>query len=112
MIRQKTDEYVKVCVKTWLLCEANVHTELNSDFPRKNLVGQLDECAKACFAVVGSLLGTAGEQEEAILNCLINCRSCSLECKKYPDEEDIFLCSAISGICADCMNELFVFALN
>ena len=108
MTRLKTDQYIKVCMKTWLLCEASVHAESASPAPRKNIVRECNECAKACFAVVTRLVSNAGDLGELVLNCLLHCRQCSTECAKYPAEEDLQFCAMVSSICADTLTELAV----
>jgi len=109
---QTTDQYIKVCMKTWLLCEASVHAESASNSPRYNLVEVCSECAKACFAVVSKLVSNASDLGDLVLNCLLHCRECSNECEKYPGEEDIQFCGIVSSICADTLKEITVFQLN
>jgi hypothetical protein len=110
--QQTTDQYIKVCMKTWLLCEASVHAETTSTSPRYNLVKECRECAKACFAVVSRLVSNAGDPGNLVLNCLLHCRQCSNECAKYPAEEDIHFCGIVSSICADTMKEINFLQLN
>ena len=109
---QTTDQYIKVCMKTWLLCEASVHAETTSTSPRYDLVKECSECAKACFAVVSRLVSNAGDLGNVVLNCLLHCRQCSNECSKYPGEEDIQFCGMVSTLCADTMKEITVLQLN
>jgi hypothetical protein len=109
---QTTDQYIKVCMKTWLLCEASVHAESTSNSPRYNLVEACNECAKACFAVVSKLVSNASDLGDLVLNCLLHCRECSNECEKYPGDEDILFCGIVSSICADTLKEITVFQLN
>lgn len=108
---QTTDEYIKVCMKTWLLCEASVHAEATSISPRYELVRECSECAKACFAVVTKLVSNSGDFGNLVLDCLLHCRQCSNECAKYP-EEDLQFCAVISSICADTLKEIAVLQLN
>ena len=115
MIRlQTTDQYIKVCVKTWLLCEVSVQAEVTGLSPRQNLVKECRDCAKACFAVVSSLVNDAADDDlgDLVLNCLLHCRQCSNECAKYDDDEDIQFCGMISSICADTLKEIAVINLN
>jgi hypothetical protein len=116
VIRQKTDTYIKICMKTWLLCEASVRAELTSISPRQTLVKECSDCAKACFAVVNRLVSNAGDVGGLVLNCLLHCRQCSMECEKYHKEEDIQFCGIVSNICADSLKDIFketaVFSLN
>lgn len=109
---QTTDEYIKVCMKTWLLCEANVHAEATRPFPRHQLVKECSECAKTCFAVVTRLVSDAGDLGHLVLDCLLHCRQCSNECAKYPGEEDLQFCAVVSSICADTLKEIAVLQLN
>ncbi len=109
---QTTDQYIKVCMKTWLLCEASVHAESTRLAPRSNLVKECSECAKACFAVVSRLVSDAGDLGHLVLDCLLHCRQCSAECAKYNSEEDIQFCGIISSICADTLREITVLELN
>ena len=112
MIRQKTDQYIKICMKTWLLCEASVRAELRASSPRQNLVKECSECAKACFAVVTRLASNGDDAGGLVFNCLLHCR----QCEKYPKEEDIQFCGIVSNICADSLKnmakEMAVFSLN
>lgn len=113
MIQQQiTDQYIKVCMKTWLLCEASVHAESTSKSPRYNLVKECSDCANACFAVVSKLVSDADDMGNLVLNCLLHCRQCSIECAKYPGEEDIQYCGMVSSICADALKEIAVRQLN
>jgi hypothetical protein len=103
-------------MKTWLLCEASLHTELTTSSPRQTLLKECNDCAKACFAVVTRLVSNAGDIGGIVLNCLLHCRQCSMECEKYPNEEDIQFCGIVSNICAeglkDMAKEMDVFCLN
>ena len=109
--QQATDRYIRVCMKTWLLCEASVHAETSRISPRYSLVKECNECAKACFSVVSRLVSDAGNLGQLVLNCLLHCRQCSSECAKYP-EEDIQFCGLVSSICADTLKEITVLQLN
>jgi len=110
--QQTTDQYIKVCMKTWLLCEASVHAESTSTSPRYNLVKECSDCAKACFAVVSKLVSDADDLGNLVLNCLLHCRQCSIECAKYAGEEDIQFCGIVSSLCADTLREITVRQLN
>lgn len=116
MIRQKTDHYIKICMKTWLLCEASVHAELTASSPRQTLVKECSECAKVCFALVTSLASNQADRGGLVFNCLLHCRQCSAECDKYPQEADIQFCGIVSNICADSLKdmakEMAAFSLN
>ncbi len=109
---QTTDQYIKVCMKTWLLCEASIHAESTRRSPRADLVKECSDCAKACFAVVSRLVSEAGDLGNLVLNCLLHCRQCSNACAKYKNEEDIQFCGIMSSICADTLREITVLDLN
>ncbi len=110
---QATDQCIKVCMKTWLLCEASVHAEVSGISPRQTLIKECSDCARACFAVVLRLVNNAPEDlSDLVLNCLLHCRQCSNECAKYDDDEDIQFCGMISSICADTLKEITVINLN
>lgn len=112
MIQQQTDSYIKICMKSWLLCESCVHAEINSFSPRQNLIKACADCARACFAVVARLVSNADEMEELPFNCLLHCRQCYEECEKYSDEADLCICAEVCAICAESVKELAVFSLN
>ncbi len=112
MTKLATDQYIKVCMKTWLLCEASVHAESTSDTPRYGLLKECNDCAKACFAVVSQLVSDTTDLGDLVLRCLLHCRQCSNECAKYPGEEDIQFCGIVSGICADTLKDITVMQLN
>jgi hypothetical protein len=107
-----TDQYIKVCMKTWLLCEASVHAESTSSTPRHALVKECADCATACFAVVSKLVSNAEDLGDLVIKCLIHCRQCSRECEKYPGEDDIQFCGIVSNICADTLKDIAVLQLN
>lgn len=109
---QATDQYIKVCMKTWLLCEASVYAEVTGITPRQTLIKECGDCANACFAVVSGLVSSAvSDISSLIFNCLLHCRQCSDECAKY-DDEDIQFCGMVSSICADTLKEITVLNLN
>lgn len=110
---QTTDHYIKACMKTWLLCEANIHAESGRETPRLDLVRECTECAMACFAVVTRLVSNADDLADGlVLNCLLHCRQCSEECAKYTGEEDLQFCSVVSSICADTLKDIAFLQLN
>jgi len=103
-------------MKTWLLCEASVQSELTAGSTRQTLIKECKDCCKACFAVITGLVSNATDISGLVLNCLLHCRQCSIECEKYPNEKDIQFCGIVSNICADCLKdmakEMGVFCLN
>jgi hypothetical protein len=112
MIQQQTDSYIKICMKTWLLCESCIHAESSSKFPRYDLIKECSECAKACFAVVSRLVSQADDLGDLVFNCLLHCRQCADECAKHFEEDDISLCGDVCEVCADKMKDIAVFSLN
>ena len=109
---QTTDQYIKVCMKAWLLCEASAHAEVTGLFPRHTLIKECEDCARACFAVVSGLVSNAMQDlGDLVLKCLLHCRQCANECAKY-DDGDIQFCGIVSSICADTVKEIAVFNLN
>ncbi len=114
MIREKTDIYIKICMKTWLLCESCIHAEENSPVPRYDLIVECNACAKSCFAVVSKLVSETEieDMSDTILNCLLHCRQCAMECGRYEGEEDITLCADVCQVCGDAIRELACFSLN
>lgn len=43
MIQVKIDPYIRICMKTWLLCEASVYAEVISLAPRSSLIKECSE---------------------------------------------------------------------
>lgn len=112
MTEPLTDQYIKVCMKTWMLCEASLHAESMRINPRQSLVRECAGCAKACFALVAQLVSNAHDLDHVVLKCLLHCRQCSRECAKYPGEQDIIFCGMVSDICAETLKEIAVSQLN
>ena len=109
---QTTDHYIKVCMKTWLLCEANVHAEYERGNPRLEIVRQCSDCAQACFSLVSKLVSNPDDLDILAFDCLLHCRECSRECAKYPGEEELEFCGIVSSICADSLKDIAVLQLN
>lgn len=114
MIQQRTDTYIKVCMKAWLLCESCVHAEETNASPRYNLIRECGACARACFAVVSKLVGQADQSElsQTVFDCLLHCRQCASECCHYLDEEDVASCEEVCRTCGNIIRELAIFSLN
>jgi hypothetical protein len=110
--QHQTDSYIKICMKTWLLCESCIHAESTSTTPRYDLIKECSDCAKACFAVVSRLVSQNEDVSDLILNCVLHCRQCAQECDKYKYENDIEFCGDTCGICADEVKNLASFSLN
>ena len=68
MILQQTDSYIKMCMKTWLLCESCIHIEETSYYPRKKLISNWRICAHSCFEVVCKIINNdSKEMQESAL---------------------------------------------
>ena len=107
MILQQTDNYIKACMQTWLLCESCIHAEENSFDPRESLIAKCRTCAYSCFAVVSRIVSKEEvEMQESALICLLNCRECYMECEKYNYIDDIDYCGEMCLFCADILQEL------
>jgi hypothetical protein len=112
VIQQQADTYIKICMKTWLLCESCIHAESTSSLPRHDLVNECSECAKACFAVVSRLVSQNEDMGNLVFNCLLHCRRCANTCEKYEYENDIEFCGDTCRMCAEAVKELPIFSLN
>lgn len=112
MTQQLTDNYIKICMKTWLLCESCIHAELNSEAPRYDLVDECSQCAKSCFAVVSRLVSQADDMGDLVLNCILHCRQCAGTCAQYSDESDIELCGDVCETCGNALIDIAEFSLN
>ena|SRR6218665_2082499 len=114
MIQEETDNYIRICMKTWLLCESCINHEISSDSPRQRLVQKCNDCGKSCFALVAKLVSKEYviDLDDAVFDCLLYCRQCAMECEKYSDEEDIRLCGDVCELCGDALKELTIFSLN
>lgn len=113
MVGHQTDNYIKACMKTWLLCESCIHAELNGQQEQRiNLLNEWKACAKACFEVVSRLVSNPDDMDNLPLNCLLHCRQCAEECEKYPDEIDIVACGEVCTDCAETIKQLTIFSAN
>ena len=114
MTQQKTDLFIKVCMKAWLLCESCVHAEEMSEAPRLDLIRECSACARSCFTVVSKLVGQVEitDMGTSVVDCLIHCRQAATQCAHYTSEEDIRLCGDICDTCGNTMRELAFFSLN
>jgi len=112
MIEQRTDSYIKVCMKSWLLCESCIHLELSHSAPRQELIEILQDCAKSCFAVVTRLVSNPADLGQLPLNCILDCMQCVRECNFYSGDPDIADCADACLICAYRMRDLTPFCLN
>ncbi len=112
MTQQKTDNYIKVCLRSWLLCESCTYAEMNSLTPRYDLISECTACAEACFALVTNLNSNSDDLGDLPFNCIVHCRQCYDECQKYSNEENIMVCAEACAFCAEAIKELTVFTLN
>ena len=112
MIQQKTDNYIKSCLKAWLFCESCSAAEMNSTTPHYDLIIECNVCAEACFTVVTQLLSKADDMGDLPFNCMVHCWQCIEECQKYPENETIKACTDSCTACAIIIKELAVFTLN
>jgi hypothetical protein len=100
MIQQQTDNYIKICLKSWLLCESCTYAEMNSMSPRYDLIAECTVCAETCFALVTKLISNSDDLGDLPFKCVVHCRQCYDECQKYPDAEGILVCGDACALCA------------
>jgi len=108
MILQQTDNYIKACMKTWLLCESCILAEENSYYPREELISKCRACAHSCFAVVCRIISNNEVLQESAFICVLNCRECYDECEKYHYIDDIDYCGQVCLFCAGTLKELLL----
>lgn len=112
MTEQRTDSYIKVCMKSWLLCESCLHQELSNSSPRQKVIESWQNCAKSCFAVVTRLISNPEDLGQLPFNCILDCMQCVRECNLHSGDPDIADCADACLICAYRMRELTSFYLN
>jgi hypothetical protein len=113
MILEQTDNYIKACMKAWLMCESCIQAEANKKNPRQTLIDKCRVCANSCFTVVCRILNNSEIVQESAFICVLNCRECSDECDKYSYISDVEYCSEVCRLCADVLKSLIVpFHLN
>jgi hypothetical protein len=108
MILQQTDNFIKSCMKAWLLCQSCIHTETLRAKPRQALIAKCRVCSSSCFAVVGRLISNADDIQVYAFRCLLDCRECFDECEKYANIEDIEYCGHVCMDCAYILKKLVV----
>jgi hypothetical protein len=109
MILQQTDSYIKMCMKTWLLCESCIHIEETSYCPRKTLISNWRSCAHSCFEVVCKIISNdSKEMQDSALSCMLNCRKCYEECEKYNYSDEIEFCGEVCRICGETIKDLII----
>lgn len=112
MIQQQTDNYIKICLRNWLLCESCTYAEMQSATPRHEIITECTACAETCFALVTKLISHADDLGDLPFKCIVHCRQCYDECQKYPEENDIMMCADACAYCAEAIKEIAVFTLN
>lgn len=112
MTQQKTDNYIKACLKAWLFCESCSAVEMNKPTSRYDLIIECNACAEACFDVVTRLLSKPDDLGDLPFNCMIHCWQCIEECQKYSENETIKACIDSCTACAESIKEIAVFTLN
>lgn len=111
MILQQTDNYIRVCMNAWLLCEACMYTEAGKLSPKEKLIKACHACSESCFSIVSILVSNSRTLQQPVFDCFLSCRECYNECMEHKDE-DIEYCGAICDRCAETLKELLLFNLN
>ena len=110
LLRQK-DNYIRICMNTWLLCEACMHAEHEKLFPKEALIKACSACAASCLSIVSGFISEPAAIQHHVFKCFLDCRDCYNECLQYADQ-DIETCGAVCDECAEMMKELIFFHLN
>ncbi len=111
MIVQQSDNYIRVCMKAWLLCEACIYTEKDKSSPKEKLLMACHACAESCFSIVSILVSNSRALQQPVFDCFLRCRECYYECAKHIDD-DIEYCGNVCDRCAEALKELMFFYLN
>ena len=111
MILQQTDNYIRVCMNAWLLCEASIYTEERKLFPRESLLNICQACSESCFSIVSIFASNSQVQQQPVLDCFLYCRECFNECMMHEDKE-IQYCCVVCDRCAEAVKELLLFHVN
>lgn len=114
MIQNQIEPYIRVCMKTWLLCESAIHNELRKKFPCENLLQACGDCGRSCFALVSQLASDQPyDTGYKVWDCLLYCRQCAEICEQFGiNEEDYQLCKEACETCAGHLKEILPFYLN
>jgi len=115
VIQQRTEPYIRVCMKTWLLCESAIHTEMKRREPRHGLIQACTECARICFSLVSQLVSDQAADDSTgpmAFDCWLSCRQCADACFPYIREEDFQLCAEACVDCSEELKDIFRFNLN
>jgi len=110
LLRQK-DSYIKICMNTWLLCEACIHAENEKLFPKERLLQACQACSSSCLSIVSGFISDQPAIQQHVFRCFLDCRECYNECLQF-SEKDIQFCGETSAACAEMMKELLFFHLN
>lgn len=111
MTARQTDNYMRVCMNTWLLCEACTHAEKEMPLPDERLIKSCMECAQSCIALVAHIIHDPQADQKYIFDCFLYCRECYNECMQHP-KADIIYCGEACNQCADTIKELLFFNCN
>lgn len=111
MIRSHTDSYIKVCMNTWLLCEACIHAENEKLFPKHSLLQACTACSESCLSLVSVFISDPLMVQQHVFECFLFCRECYNECMLCP-ETDIEYCGTVCDNCAEMLKELMFFHPN
>ncbi len=111
MTATQTHNYIKICMNTWLLCEACIHSEEKKMFPEEKLVRACRDCSESCLSVVSLIISNPEEVQKKVFECFLYCRECYHECVSSNDS-DIQYCGEVCDHCADKMKELMQFHYN
>jgi hypothetical protein len=111
MILRQTDSYIKICMNTWLLCEACIHSEQEKLNRSDKLLQVCRDCAQSCLAIASQIINDPAAVQKNVFNCFLYCRECYNECMLH-QEDDIEYCGQICGTCAEKIKELLYFHLN
>ncbi|MEO7983097.1 MAG: hypothetical protein ABI688_03340 [Bacteroidota bacterium] len=111
MTLRQTDNYIKACMNTWLLCEACIHAEKDAGLPNKRLIKIWSACGQSCISIVARFISDPLTIEKHVFDCFLYCRECYQECLLHP-EEAIEYCGEVSKRCAEILKELMLVQLN
>lgn len=111
MTLRQTDNYMRVCMKSWLLCEACVHSEKETLLPDEKFIKIFSDCAQSCLTIVSHFINETETTQKVVFDCFLYCRKCYQECMLH-SEADIIYCGEVCNYCADTIKELMFFNLN
>jgi len=111
MLLRQTDNYIKICMNAWLLCEACIHSEKEKIAPQEKLLQVCRDCAQSCLSVASTIINDPMAVQKQVFDCFLYCRECYTECILHK-EQDIEYCGEVCGRCAETIKELLMFQLN